>query len=915
MKNSIIERMKKDYSVKRAINLVSNDFDTSRIEELLRNRPEESRRVAQRAINMCENFATWPSLLLGISLVNIESPDAVNVFDKLIQHNENPYLAKKNPVCWDRIKTDKLKVILNYLRDNNSVSILERFLKQLSVDQFFQLIPNISDNEFTLFIKAYIENNKSIDKVRDYIVDYLERSVLWDPDNLEIPSLVLSNCTEVVKIMWNYGKVDDSLEIIALISELDSSCIDDDMVACVADSLDCCEGLSLVRAANLLRTFASKDWVPYLKPAWIRLLTASRGKTFDLIKSGVKHPNIKPEEVAATNAVAIALGLCAAYDEEYKHLELEADASKQFQNLIDKRKHLLEKRNRLVRDFQSETGVAENIRDEEIAERINTLNDSIDDLNKQIYELKEIQMQQHSAGYLLLIALKDEQEYAPDIRQGAAWGLYKLKELGYLDETSRNYISESIRFAICGSGKDELRNRINQEIIFDKDSSQTVYEASLKYLYSGNLSQFLNSLESLLTTNEQVKKITNIVKSLFYHEFSYHFSERRIQFLPGQALLELEKLIIDGINWMEDLVEDPDYESGSESDLFDYKNIRIIVKLMSKLMPKILEFFSMYPLRLMTLDQHKRILGQYVRNKCDIIYWTRYTPPIWKPGTSLDEVGEVHERYLTLDDRSTPNAMGIYYRLFSHPILCLPVLYHEYLHFGGTEGEPSKGIENETNVLFREIIFTRDLIAKLAPNNNESIPEYELELIKAIRETGLWGLLIQMSYDLYDNAVLNSICDQVESAYGKPLGSQKAKQEINNSINFQNREILRMNLTNDMKRNWYPSIEWPEMATPKTKFLTKEFERILFKNFTCDRRINIASHDQILADPYCQKSLENWQGYLKRPNTLQEFKKAWMNVSMQQALNYIVHRVEPISIDSQVSINKFLKFYHDIFTN
>ena len=164
-----------------------------------------------------------------------------------------------------------------------------------------------------------------------------------------------------------------------------------------------------------------------------------------------------------------------------------------------------------------------------------------------------------------------------------------------------------------------------------------------------------------------------------------------------------------------------------------------------------------------------------------------------------------------------------------------------------------------------------------------------------IKATGFKGLLIQISYDLTKNHLFESLCKQIVKVYGSPLSEEEAEQEIDNIINFQNRSISLYNFIDDMKRNWYPEISWPELNTRDTEVLTQEFKRIQFKRLTTDHCIDFQKRDQILSDPYCQKSLANWKKYLQRKNALQEFDKAWIDANMEQALKYIIFRIESIT--------------------
>src|SRR5262249_36307308 len=127
------------------------------------------------------------------------------------------------------------------------------------------------------------------------------------------------------------------------------------------------------------------------------------------------------------------------------------------------------------------------------------------------------------------------------------------------------------------------------------------------------------------------------------------FEERIIRILPDARLLELTRELADGLDWMTAIV-DPDGPNAGVQD-----NLRDVVKLLSAYLPGVLQFLHRFPLRLMPLERHRQILGLYSRDKVAITLWTRYTPPKWFPGAKAEELGEVHKRYLEVDDRSAPN--------------------------------------------------------------------------------------------------------------------------------------------------------------------------------------------------------------------------------------------------------------------
>jgi hypothetical protein len=238
--------------------------------------------------------------------------------------------------------------------------------------------------------------------------------------------------------------------------------------------------------------------------------------------------------------------------------------------------------------------------------------------------------------------------------------------------------------------------------------------------------------------------------------------------------------------------------------------------------------------------------------------------------------------------------MGIYYRLLRHPVLALPVIYHEYLHYGGPDGDPSKGIENEAEVLLREILFARQLIAKLAPEDDERIPDFERELVAEIQAVGLDGLGYQLNFDFQDDAVWEAICGEIEETYGQPLNAEEAEAQIGGIAAARDRSIKLENAASEMKRHWHPEIEWPLLGTADTQSLTQQYRRILKTSLTQDHRISVGRRNEILNDSVCLESTQAWDAYRRRRHALEEFKKAWpiAVVDFGEILAHVVSRIK-----------------------
>src|SRR5262249_8555735 len=149
------------------------------------------------------------------------------------------------------------------------------------------------------------------------------------------------------------------------------------------------------------------------------------------------------------------------------------------------------------------------------------------------------------------------------------------------------------------------------------------------------------------------------------------FREFRVLLPDAGTMTELTFALREALAWMTEVLGDPE-------GMNPYADLETTVRRLHEFVPGVLEFLRLFPLLLMTLHDHNGVLGVPQRNGCSLDFVTRYTPP-WG-------AGKVHQRTLHLRDRTTPNAMGIPHRLLRHPLLVLPVIYHEALrHLGASE--------------------------------------------------------------------------------------------------------------------------------------------------------------------------------------------------------------------------------------
>src|SRR5262249_54077874 len=142
-------------------------------------------------------------------------------------------------------------------------------------------------------------------------------------------------------------------------------------------------------------------------------------------------------------------------------------------------------------------------------------------------------------------------------------------------------------------------------------------------------------------------------------------------------------------------------------------------------------------------------------------------------------------------------------------ILALPVIYHEFLHYGGPLGKPEDGIANETEVLLREILFARSLIARLAPKKDEELSAFERSLVDEIHAVGMQSLQWQLGCDLLNDSMLREINDEVIKLYGDKFSEDEARHRLALQIGADNRGI---ELENGLL-TWTPEKKWPELGS------------------------------------------------------------------------------------------------------
>jgi len=606
--------------------------------------------------------------------------------------------------------------------------------------------------------------------------------------------------------------------------------------------------------------------------------------------------DLDPHLVAFVDILAVALGACAACDARYQNFAADEEHSAKFREIYAAHHRDIEEHNCLVEEFKQlgMGGVPSKLpaAQEQIVERIKELRETIRLSEMYIQDQERQNRHAMSPGFILERVLRNAQRYPTPVRQGATWGLYHLLVGGHLDRSAREQVFDLIAQTVSSvDAQDFGERRVQLPPDAETEDLVEALAAGLSWtldLMEGVYGTWRTQWEAHLAarkptalpedgpspaTGEEPSTLAATTedasggKSVSTREEASEIPVPEREGTPGERLALFEQILA----------------SGSSDISARYPALEEIVGLLRNLMPGALAFLERYPLRLMRLDHHRRLFGQYSKVGAHVTLWTRYTPP--------KEVGPVRRRFLTLDDRTRPNSMGIYYELFRHPLLALPVIYHEFLHYGGPTGNPSMGIENETEVLLREILFARHLIACLAPDEDDQLLTYESEIAEELRVVKLHSLLVQLSCDLGDPKVLAQINHAILDTYGGQKSVDEAELLSTVEIQKTNMFIYLENLT----QTWQKDVPWPLLGSVDTESLTERYRELLKHRYMLDHSVDSSHRDRILADQSSRIFQADWQAYLRRPRAMQALRgagerDAFLQLALPQLLELLVQR-------------------------
>jgi hypothetical protein len=794
-----------------ALGQARNSGDPARLVRFLKMYPQETTAVAKAASGDLQQNAPWHALVLCVSLARVDADSTTTVLEQMFE-NEN---LRRIPDAWNRLNPAGVNALLGHLERKGRSQTRLRLVSCLNDEQIAGVLRGPEQPDFLELIELFLSDNRlpMVARAQELILQAVYK-IGGSPATGTYPVLRVSLLAAVRMLRW--GRVDESLPVFAAIDAQDSRLMRKAVLRKLAGQLSTISMNSLVRVARLMDSHPSDEWLRSLCDVWLSIEDQARRKGEQEVHD---LPAVLEE---AGNAVASAMGACAAKDPSYLNFAGDERQAPGLSEMERQLQLLIDKHNSLVKQYQHQYVASRSKQTpsiDRLVSEIDGLKHEIEEMEEEVDALRLAHRRSLSAGYLLLCVLHAAQAYPIGLRQGAAWGLHVLANCGHLDPVTKDQIHAVIR-------------------------------------------------ECVTDDNNQI------------------FCERRLHFLPHLGPAERLHCIRQALHWMSEIVEF--HQAGDDSTPQDgefleaYGRLPQILGLIHRLLPEAERFLGKYPLRLMPLKRHKHILGNYFRSRCGLTHWTSYIPPV--------NIGEVRSRYLVVDDRSTPNSMGIYYKLFRHPLLALPVIYHEFLHYGGTLGDPRNAIENETEVLIRETLFARSLIAKLAPDDDKDIPAFEQDLAEEIWAADLESLLLQLGCKLEHDNHLEWINRTVIDTYGEQKSDADAASEAAIKAEMENALIV---LENRLQI-WHPEVPWPLLGADETRHVSQEFTRIMKQSFMRDHRVIPSRRDQILNDTACSGHLREWEKYCHRQYSLSKLHVTWPSDDAELATIFllIVRRFE-----------------------
>ncbi len=833
------------------MNVAEATFDPAPLAAFLQEHPSMDDRVEKRA-RARRVFNDNSGVLVHI-LALAGSRLAGSLLAQLVDDCSNPAVLAVAPVPWDKLSDAQVRLL---------AGLSAELIKVLPRKQSLAAVGSFRDPGLPTRVATYLAAGHPAEDLANYFASQVEEEVRSGKVLEALPA----SLDDLAQWLWQKGERGAALNVVTTMRLMGCRI---DWLEEIARALPTLRTLSLLRAANLLRLDPDPGWLPYLRDAWVRIdeeLDAEyeRESTDRVLGKITRNAVEYSDATHGAAAISVALGACAAVDSRYTHIENADPSFPEYEAAIARWNDLATEDRKLTIEF----GLPETTREKrkEIERRKIEMHEEFKPLQILLKRLRRQHRGMLSPGRLLMFALQDGQRHSAGVRQAAWWGLWKLAGTGSLDADSLRRIKTRMRQSAFDEDEAELQ-RLVGELPLGEVPRETVWEVVESHRVLGNWAMMAVYLGELGLDEGVCEQTVALVRGFSENASAeHHFRERIIEFARHQRFLELEMAVVDALVWMQDFNEfaggeDNDADDADDAADWDYGTVRRILLEAHRYIPVLPEFLARYPLRLMSSEHHASVLGKYSRARAGVSMWTRYTPPLWHPGATPEEVGTVQKRYLELEDRSEPNSMGIRWELFRHPALAVPVMYHEFMHFGGPQGDPAKGIDNEAEVHLRELIFTRALIARMAPADEEAVAEYELETIRAFESTGNDATLDRLRWDFSDAQYLGKLNEEILGSYGQQLSTSDAAKEVARRIQLDNLMTELGNKTDQMKLNWCPHIDWPMIDSLHTADLAKRYREVMMRSLMTNHTIDAKRCRAILSEPEVQGFQSDWERY------------------------------------------------------
>lgn len=560
----------------------------------------------------------------------------------------------------------------------------------------------------------------------------------------------------------------------------------------------------------LLMQAPSPEWIEPLKDAWFNFLDAIVRD--DERDSSTIGPNpVAPGDEMSASVLLTALGICAAVDPNYHNFEADEHRSQSYKWLVDERNSAVTQHN--------------------------TLLDSLKQAHPYYFE----QDPYNAITFEQLVRSGNPRHTA------LADGLLELRDLSQSITQRGNDIR---------SEQENLQNTWTPGYLLLQITGEgQKYNEGVRQGAAMGLHHLVSNGHLDEATREKIE--THLTKIISPEDGGgERFRERRVLLYPGVSQYEMFQALRSGIQWMLEIAERGIDSNVARETLSHYNRLFETVHLLWRKLPQAVAFFTKHPLRLMRLDD-KRKLGFYSQDCCSLELWTRYTPP--------KGIGKVQHRYLRVDDRTAPNAMGLHYRLLRHPFLSTPVLFHEYLHFAGTNHQPGKGILNEVDVWMRESLFARSLLMEHAPTDNVHFRAYMFDYFAHLNATQMQSFWNQMQWDFSHDDAFWSFQEAIIKLYGEPLDQMALEEKWMKRVTDENIRIKLANIT----QQWDPEIKFPPLGSSwDTMEVTNQFQQILATRWSQSHQLNLIKRDEILTEAQHKQVLAQWPLFLQRVQTI-----------------------------------------------